>query len=329
MYHAMVAREVDGKITLAPEKIDAAELGTGGVLIRVQYSSVNYKDGLAITPGGGAVSSYPLVPGIDLAGEVVESDDERFRPGDPVLAHGYGIGISQHGGFAEHARVPADWVVPLRYLTPRQAVGIGTAGFTAALSVRALQAGGVEPTSGPILVTGASGGVGSISVDILVRLGYDVVASTGKPEAADLLARLGAEVVGRVPEDATELKRPLGREQWAGAIDCVGGQTLAWVLSTVQHGGVVAASGLTGGPGLPTTVLPFILRGVTLVGIDSVQVDIATRRRLWHDLETDLGPEYLDDLVREVAVRDVQGTIGTVLRGEATGRTVVRVADGF
>ncbi|KAA1416940.1 acryloyl-CoA reductase [Nocardioides humilatus] len=330
MYNAMVARDNNGAITLNHEKLDESSFPGEGVVIRVHYSGVNFKDALAVTPKGGAVSSYPLVPGIDLAGEVVSSSDPVFRPGDLVLAHGYGIGISQDGGYAELAHVPAGWVVPLDGLTPKEAVAIGTAGYTAAMSVAALQDHGVSPDKGRVLVTGASGGVGSVSVDLLSSLGYDVVASSGKAEAADLLATLGAaSVIGRLPEDPSALARPLGKEQWAGAVDCVGGDTLAYVLSTTQYGGAVAVSGLTGGPNLPTTVLPFILRGVALLGMDSVQADIATRRALWQRLSTDLRPRHLDDLISEVDVREVGTALRSILRGQLTGRTVVRVADGF
>ncbi len=330
MYNALVAREQDGAISLAQEKLDDSSFPEDGVVVRVHYSGVNFKDALAITPKGGAVSSYPVVPGVDLAGEVVSSSDPSIRVGDLVLAHGYGIGISQDGGYAELAHVPAEWVVPLDGLTPRDAVALGTAGYTAAMSVRALQARGVTPGRGPVLVTGASGGVGSVSVDLLSALGFDVVASTGKTDAVEFLSALGARsVIGRLPEDSAALARPLGREQWAGAVDCVGGDTLVYVLSTLQYGGTVAASGLTGGPALSTPVLPFILRGVTLVGMDSVQNDIDSRRDLWRRLATDLRPPHLDDLVTEIDVRDVGQALQGILRGRLKGRTVVRVADGF
>lgn len=330
MYNAWVARENDGAITLDHEKLDESSFPDEGVVIRVHYSGVNYKDALAITPKGGAVTAYPRVPGIDLAGEVVSSSDPTIRPGDLVLAHGYGIGISQDGGYSELAHVPAEWVVPLDGLTPRDAVALGTAGYTAAMSVRALQAHGVTPGRGPVLVTGASGGVGSVSVDLLASLGFDVVASTGKPEAVALLTKLGARsVIGRLPEDSAAYARPLGKEQWAGAVDCVGGDTLAYVLSSLQYGGTVAASGLTGGPGLSTTVLPFILRRVELVGIDSVQTDIDTRRDLWRQLASRLRPPHLDDLVTEIDVADVESALRAIMRGGLRGRTVVRVVDAF
>lgn len=330
MFNALVARESDGSITLNAEKLDEADLGPGDVTIRVEYSGLNFKDALAVTPRGGAVSSYPLVPGIDVAGEVVASVSADFKPGDKVLAHGYGIGISQHGGYAELARVPAAWVVPLTSMTTREAAAIGTAGFTSALSVEALEAHGVRPDTGPVLVTGATGGVGTISVDLLAGRGYDVVASTGKADVETLLKELGAtSVIGRLPEDPGAPARPLGKETWAAAVDCVGGATLAHVLSTLSYGGAVASSGVTGGPNLPTTVLPFILRGVALLGIDSVQVPIEHRRALWSRLESDLSPRHLDRVTHEIAVRDVADVLGQILRGKHLGRAVVRVADGF
>lgn len=326
----MVATEKDGAIVLNSETVDENFLPPGDVTIKVEYSSVNFKDALAMTPRGGAVREYPLVPGIDLAGEVVATGSPQFQVGDRVLAHGYGIGISQHGGYAEFARVPADWVVRLDDLSTREAATIGTAGFTAALSVEALINRGITPADGPILVTGATGGVGSVSVDLLAAAGYEVVASSGKPEAADLLKSLGAaSVIGRLPEDPDAPIKPMGRETWAGAVDCVGGKTLASVLSTVKYGGAVAASGLTGGPNLPTTVLPFILRGVALLGMDSVQVDIDKRRALWRRLGTDLRPSHLNALAHEVPVRDVVSVIDQIRAGRYTGRAVVRVAGGF
>lgn len=329
-FSAMVAREKDDAIVLAPESVDDSFLPPGDVTIKVEYSSVNFKDALAVTPRGGAVREYPLVPGIDLVGEVVASNSPEFQAGDRVLAHGYGIGISQHGAYAEYARVPAGWVVPLGGLSARDAATIGTAGFTAALSVEALINRGITPADGPILVTGATGGVGSVSVDLLAAAGFEVVASSGKPEAAELLKTLGASsVIGRLPEDPEAPIKPMGRETCSGAVDCVGGRTLASVLSNVKYCGAVAASGLTGGPNLPTTVLPFILRGVALLGMDSVQLGIEKRRALWHRLGTDLRPAHLQLLAHEIPVRDVVSVIDQVRAGRYTGRAVVRVTGGF
>lgn len=329
-YTALLARQDGDQITTAIETLDATELPPGDVTIRVAYSSVNYKDALALTPRGGVVRQYPIVPGIDLTGEVVESQSPEFAVGDQILAHGYDIGTGHHGGYGEYIRLPAEHVVALGALTPREGAAIGTAGFTAALSVEALITHGITPQDGPIVVTGATGGVGSISVDILAAAGYEVVASTGKAEAADHLKALGAaDVIGRLPEDPDAKPRPLGKTRWAGAVDCVGGATLADVISTLKYGGAVAASGLTGGPGLTTTVMPFILRGVSLLGIDSVQLPIGPRRALWERLGGDLKPRHLDEVTHEVDVKDVVAVIDQVRAGKYSGRAVVRVAGGF
>ena len=325
-FRALVARQDGETITAAIETLDASELQPGDVTIRVAYSSVNYKDALALTPRGGVVREYPLVPGIDLTGEVVESTSAEFPVGAKVLAHGYDIGTARHGGYAEYVRLPADQVVALGALTPREGAAIGTAGFTAAMSVQALLRHGIEPGDGPIVVTGATGGVGSVSIDLLAAAGYEVVASTGKPEAAEHLKKLGAsEVIGRLPADPDAKPRPLAKTRWAGAIDCVGGATLADVLSTLNYGGAVAASGLTGGAALNTTVMPFILRGVSLLGIDSVLMPIGPRRALWKQIGGVLRPPHLDDITHEVDLADVVGVIDEVRAGRYSGRAVVRI----
>ena len=322
-FRALVARQDGETITAAIETLDASELQPGDVTIRVAYSSVNYKDALALTPRGGVVREYPLVPGIDLTGEVIESTSAEFAVGDQVLAHGYDIGTGRHGGYAEYVRLPADQVVALGALTPREGAAIGTAGFTAAMSVQALLRHGIEPGDGPIVVTGATGGVGSVSIDLLAAAGYEVVASTGKPEAAEHLKKLGAsEVIGRLPADPDAKPRPLAKTRWAGAID---GATLADVLSTLNYGGAVAASGLTGGAALNTTVMPFILRGVSLLGIDSVLMPIGPRRALWKQIGGVLRPPHLDDITHEVDLADVVGVIDEVRAGRYSGRAVVRI----
>lgn len=329
-FQALVARQTDDGITTAVETLQASELPPGDVTVRVEYSSVNYKDALAVTPKGGVVREYPLVPGIDLAGEVVESSSSEFAVGDKVIAHGYDIGTGKHGGYAQFARLPADQVVAAGALTTHDAMAIGTAGFTAALSVKALVDWGVQPGDGPIVVTGATGGVGSLSIDLLAAAGYLVVASTGKPQAAEDLRALGAaDVIGRLPEDPDAKPRPLARSRWAAAVDCVGGATLADVLSTLNYGAPVAASGLTGGAALPTTVMPFILRGNTLIGIDSVLLSIEKRRKLWAELGDSLRPQHLSQVVHDVDVKDVVSVIDEVRAGRYSGRAVVRVADGF
>jgi acrylyl-CoA reductase (NADPH) len=329
-FRALVARRDGDRVTASVETLGTSDLPPGDVTIRVLYSSVNYKDALALSPDGGVVRNYPVVPGIDLTGEVVESQSADFAVGDSVLAHGYQIGTGHHGGYAEYARLPADQVVRLGALSPRDGAAVGTAGFTAAMSVQALIDWGIAPDAGPIVVTGATGGVGSVSVDLLAASGYEVVASTGKADAADRLKALGAaDVIGRLPADPDAKPRPLAKARWAGGVDCVGGATLADVLSAVDYGGAVAASGLTGGPALHTTVMPFILRGVALLGMDSVLMPIGPRRDLWARLGDSLRPRHLDDVTSEVDVKDVVGVLDRVRAGQFSGRAVVRVAGGF
>ncbi|GAA3966629.1 acryloyl-CoA reductase [Gordonia caeni] len=328
--NALVAQQGDsGDIELAHQRVDESFLPDGAVEIDVAYSSVNYKDALAVTPKGGVARDYPLIPGIDIAGTVRASTSADFSVGDAVVAHGRDIGTARHGGYAEVARVPADLVVRLDGLTTAEAAAIGTAGYTAAMSVERLISYGITPDDGPVLVTGASGGVGSVSVDLLAGAGYEVVASTGTDSAHELLRALGAaQVIGRVPPEGEKV-RALGKAQWAAAVDCVGGTTLAYIASTLRYEGVVAASGLAGGADLPTTVHPFILRGVTLAGIDSVQQTIDRRRALWARLGDDLKPRHLDAVTTEVDVAALPGTLRTILSGAVTGRTRVRVAGGF
>ncbi|MDI3315460.1 MAG: oxidoreductase [Mycobacterium sp.] len=329
-FQALMARQEDDRITTAVETLTPADLPPGEVTVRVLYSSVNFKDALALTPGGGVVRNYPVVPGIDLTGEVVESQSPDFAVGDTVLAHGYDIGTARHGGYAEYARLPADQVVPLGALSAHDGAAIGTAGFTAAMSVQALIDWGVTPGAGPVVVTGASGGVGSISVDLLAAAGYQVVASTGKPGFAERLKQLGAtEVIGRLPADPTAKPRPLAKARWAGAVDCVGGATLADVLSSVNYRGAVACSGLTGGAALHTTVMPFILRGIALLGMDSVNMPIGPRRDLWQRLGDSLRPRHLAAITTDVDLKDVVSVVDQVRAGAFSGRAVVRVAGGL
>lgn len=328
--NAMVAHEdAEGGIELRHEVIDESLLPDGEVEIRVEYSSVNYKDALAVTPKGGVARAYPLIPGIDVAGTVTASTSSAFSVGDTVMAHGQDIGTGRHGGYAQLARYPAEFVVGLSSLTTAEAAAIGTAGFTAAMSVNAIRGHGLTPSDGPVLVTGATGGVGSISVDLLAGLGYEVVASTGKADAHDLLRDLGAaEVIDRVPGPEDKV-RPLGKSQWAAVVDCVGGKTLAYALSTMKYAGVAAISGLAGSAELPATVLPFILRGVTLAGIDSVLLPIAKRRQLWAEIDAGWRPRHLERITRDVPVREVADVLGSIIAGGVTGRTRVVVRDGF
>ncbi|RDI48245.1 putative YhdH/YhfP family quinone oxidoreductase [Nocardia mexicana] len=329
-FWAMVAHETDSGVVLAREEVGDDFLGAGTVTIKVHFSSANFKDGLAITPGGGVVRNYPIIPGIDISGEVVSSEEPGFAPGDLVIAHGYDIGVAHNGGFAEYARVPAEWVVKLDGLTTREAAALGTAGFTAAMSVQALLERGVTPDSGPVLVTGATGGVGTVAVDILAGLGFEVVASTGKTDAGERLSALGAKsVIGRLPEDPEAKIRPLGKAQWAGAVDSVGGKSLAYVLSSIQYGGAAAVSGLTGGTALPTTVMPFILRGVSLLGIDSAHFAIGKRRELWARLGKDLKPQHLSDYENYAPITEAEQVLSAISAGQHSGRTVLGVAGEF
>lgn len=303
-------------------------LGDAGVLVEVEYSGVNYKDGLAGSEKGRVARIDPLIPGVDLAGRVVESSSPEVRVGDEVIVHGYDLGVAHHGGYSTHARVDAGWIVPMpKGLDGRTAMLVGTAGYTAALSVIALERAGLVPGAGPVLVTGATGGVGSMAIGMLAAQGHHVVASSGKPDAADWLRALGAAEVLDRSETSAESDRPLEKERWAGAVDCVGGATLAYVLRTMRYGCSVAASGLTGGNGLPTTVLPFILRGVNLLGIDSVQTPIGLRRQVWDRIAGDLRPRWLDDTslmgAEVVGLDDVGAQMDRVLAGGMRGRVLV------
>ena len=313
---AFVAEKTDDGVTRGLREDFELE-GDGDVIVDVAYSSVNYKDGLATIAKGQVARISPLVPGIDLAGTA---------DGSPVLAHGYELGVARHGGYAEQARVPAEWHVPLPDgLSARQAMAIGTAGYPAARCVMALEAAGLSVDDGPVLVTGASGGVGSTAVDILAARGYEVVASSARDP--EWLKQLGAsEVISR--EDAAgDAGRPLEKTRWAGAVDCVGGAVLAGVVRGLKYGGAVAACGNTGGIKLEATVLPFILRGVSLLGVDSVQTPIEARRETWARLATDLRPPHLDDAItREIGLDELDEALSAVLRGELQGRTVVKVA---
>jgi acrylyl-CoA reductase (NADPH) len=328
--NALIAhQDAEGSISLVPEVVDDSFLPEGDVQIAVEYSSINYKDALAINPKGGVARAYPLIPGIDVAGTVTASSAREFAVGDQVIAHGYDIGTGRHGGYADTARYPADYLVKLDGLTTAEAAAIGTAGFTAAMSVNAIRAHGVRPQDGPVLVTGATGGVGSVSVDLLAGLGYEVIASTGKADAHDFLMKLGAyEVIGRLPGEGEKV-RSLGKSRWAAVVDSVGGDTLAYALSTLNYGAIAAISGLARSADLPTTVMPFILRGVTLAGIDSVLLRIEPRRELWRQLASDLKPRHLDDITRDVSIREAPQTLHTIIDGGVTGRTRVVVKDGF
>jgi acrylyl-CoA reductase (NADPH) len=299
------------------------ELSDGDVVIEAAYSSVNYKDALAATGGGKIIRRFPLIPGIDVSGTVESSRDSRFRPGDQVLVTGYDLGVSHDGGYARYVRVPAGWVVPIpKGLTPFEVMALGTAGFTAAMSIVDLERNGVTPASGPVLVTGATGGVGSVAVQCLSARGYDVTALTGKDAEHDYLRSIGArEVLPRSTVQASA--RPLDKATWAAAVDPVGGETLAWLLRNMAYRGAVAVSGLTGGTEVRTTVIPFILRGVKLLGIDSVMCPMFERLGIWDRLATDLKPAHLSESARSIGLGDLPAAFETLKKGEARGRLVV------
>lgn len=322
---AIVATEVDGKVSGQLQELAVGDLGTEGVLVEVAYSTVNYKDGLAVTGKGRICRRTPLVCGIDLAGTVLESSDPRWSVGDRVLVNGYGLSEDQPGGYAQKQRVKSEFLVPVpAAFTLKDAMTIGTAGYTAMLSVHAIQDHGVRPADGPVLVTGAAGGVGSIAIMLLAALGYEVAAVTGRPETEAYLKGLGASAVIAREELAREAK-PLEKERWAGAVDSVGATTLATALAQTRQEGLVAACGLAGGVGLPSSVMPFILRGVTLRGIDSVQCAMPRRIRAWHDLARLLKPEVLAQTASTAPLADVPALAAAILRGEIRGRVVIDV----
>ena len=329
-FRALVAEREGDDIRRALRELGVDDLPAGEVTVRVDWSSVNYKDALAVSPKGRVARDYPLVPGIDLAGEVISSDDGEVRPGERVIVHGHDLGVAHHGGFAEVARVPASWVVPLPDgLTTREAMALGTAGFTAALSIVRLEEHGLTADAGPVLVLGATGGVGSTAVAILAGRGYEVHAATGKADEADFLRALGAREVLSREDTSAEPERPLEKQRWAAVVDPVGGAALAYALRTTRYGGAVAASGLTGGTDLHTTVFPFILRAVSVLGVDSVQTPMDVRRAVWERLAGDLRPPGLEDqIAREIGLDDVDPLLDEVLAGRARGRTVVRIGGG-
>lgn len=328
MFKALVMTQgEDGLASAAIQELDESQLPAGDVTVAVEYSTVNYKDGLCLSPkGGGLVRTYPHVPGIDFAGTVESSDDDRYKPGDKVVLTGWRVGEVHWGGYGQKARVKADWLVPLpEGLSPQQAMAVGTAGFTSMLSVMALEDHGVSPEKGPVLVTGAAGGVGSVAAAILANLGYEVAGVTGRPETADYLKSLGvSQIVGREELNET-VKRPLETETWAGCVDAVGGAMLARVLGQMKYGGSVAAVGLAGGAGLPATVIPFLLRGVNLLGIDSVMRPYEDRVRAWQRIAKDLPMDKLEAMVRPATLSDLPELGADILKGQVQGRVVVDV----
>ncbi len=327
MFNAIVLTQGEDKaVTASLTQLDDADLPKRGVTVDVEYSTINYKDGLAIMGRPGVVRAYPIVPGIDLAGTVASSESSLYSAGDKVILNGWEVGESHWGGLAQRARLDAEWLVPLpSAFTTQQAMAIGTAGYTAMLSVLALEEHGVEPEAGPVIVTGASGGVGSTAVAILAGLGYDVVASTGRPDEATYLTDLGAgEIIDRA-ELGEPNKRPLQTTRWAGAIDAVGSHTLANIIAQMNPGGCVAACGLAQGFDLPSTVMPFILRGVTLAGINSVYEPFERRKLAWDRLATDLDPTKLASMTKTVGLTGAIETADQILAGRVRGRVVVDV----
>jgi len=307
-------------------ELEEAQLDAGEVTIKVAYSSVNFKDALAATGAGRIIRRYPCVGGIDLSGTVAASSDARFSIGDAVIATSFDIGVAHHGGYAEYARVPAQWVVPLPTgLSLYEAMALGTAGFTAALGIVRMEENGLQPSKGPLIVTGASGGVGSLAVDMLARRGYQVTALTGKESEVDYLKGLGAAaVMFRSALDLSRI-RPLDKTLWAGAVDNLGGEVLAWIVSTMKQGGTIASIGLAASPSLNTTVMPFILRGACLLGIDSGYIGEPYRSGVWQRLASDLRPQHLQSMTRCIAFDELPKVFDDFLKGRAHGRVVVNV----
>jgi acrylyl-CoA reductase (NADPH) len=322
----VIEKDAAGATHAAVKDLTLADLPRSEVLVAVEYSTVNYKDGLCMDAGGGMVRSYPHVPGIDFAGTVEVSEDPRYKPGDKVVLTGWRVGESHWGGYAQKARVKADWLVPLpQGLTTRAAMAVGTAGLTAMLAVMALETHGLKPGQGPVLVTGAAGGVGSVAVTILAHLGYEVAAVTGRPETEAYLRALGAAQI--IPRDQINevVKRPLETEIWSGCIDAVGGAMLARVLGQLKYGASIAAVGLAGGSQLPASVIPFLLRGVNLLGIDSVLQPYANRQAAWARIATDLPLDKLDAMVTMATLADLPRLGVEILAGQIKGRCVIDV----
>jgi acrylyl-CoA reductase (NADPH) len=324
-FKAIVIEKADKGQTVSLTEFDEKNLMDGDVTVAVQWSTINYKDGLAITGRAPVVRRFPMIPGIDFAGEVESSSHADWKPGDRVILNGWGLGETHLGAYAEKARVKAGWLVRLpARMTPRDAMAVGTAGYTAMLAVMALERHGLKPDQGPVLVTGAAGGVGSVAVALLSKLGFQVVASTGRTQEADYLKSLGAnEVIDRA--ELTGTPRPLAKERWAGAIDSIGSSTLANALTMTKYGGAIAACGLAGGMDLPTSVAPFILRGVSLLGIDSVQCSPTIRTEAWRRLDSDLDRGKLQAMSSQIGLSEVIETAGTILDGRVRGRIVVKV----
>ena len=323
----LIEKDADGKVSGSLTTLTPAQLDVGELTIRVHYSSINYKDALAATGAGKIIRRFPCVGGIDMAGEVIESADPRFRAGDEVIATSFDLGVAHHGGYAEIARVPSKWAVALpQGLTTFDAMALGTAGFTAALGIVRMEDNGLAPQNGPVVVTGATGGVGGFAIDMLSRLGYRTVALTGKPAEQDYLRGLGAAQVKLTSTIDLQNVRPMEASQWAGAVDNVGGPILHWVLATMKQAGTVASIGNAASFKLETTVFPFILRGVSLLGIDSGYMSFPTRQRVWDRLATDLKPRHVKAITRTIDLDALSDAFSDFVQGRAKGRTVVKIA---
>lgn len=327
MFNALVVnKDEDEKTSAAVEQISVDQLPEGNVTVAVEYSTVNYKDGLCIGSGGGMVRNYPHVPGIDFSGTVEASDDDRYSPGDKVVLTGWRVGEVQWGGYSQKARVNADWLVPLpKSISSKQAMAIGTAGLTAMLAIIALEQHGLQKSNGSILVTGGSGGVGSVAIAILSKLGYEVATVTGRPESADYLKSLGASIIVPREELNEAIKRPLEKQVWSGCVDTVGGEMLARVFGQMFYGSSVAAVGNAGGARLPASVMPFILRGVNLLGIDSVMQPYQNRLKAWERLALDLPMDKLEAMITPATLSDLPRLGSDILKGQVRGRVVVDV----
>jgi putative YhdH/YhfP family quinone oxidoreductase len=325
-FNAFLAEDVGGKTQVSLKQLNTADLPEGDVTLRVAYSTINYKDGLAITGKAKIARRLPMVCGIDLAGTVEASSSSAYKPGDQVLVNGWGLSESHWGGFSQKARVKSDWLVPVpSAFSLKQTMAIGTAGYTAMLAVMGIEHAGVKPSEHEVIVTGAAGGVGSVAIAILAKLGYKVAASTGRPELKDYLASLGATTIVERAALATPSGRPLDSERWAAGVDSVGGETLASVLRQTRTGGAVAACGLAGGANLPTTVMPFILRGVSLIGIDSVMCPKAKRLEAWQRLARDLPMDKLDAMSTVEPMSKLPELAAAILDGKIRGRVVIDV----
>lgn len=324
-FKAIRIDKADKAQTIRLVDFDDSELMDGDVTVRVEWSTINYKDGLAITGKAPVVRRFPMIPGIDCAGMVEDSSHPEWKPGDRVILNGWGVGETHLGAFAQKARLKGDWLVPMPAgMTGREAMAVGTAGFTAMLAIMALERHGIVPQRGPVVVTGAAGGVGSVAIAVLSKLGYHVIASTGRPQEAEYLRHLGAaEVIDRA--ELTAPVKPLAKERWAGGVDSVGSSTLANILSMTKYGGAIAACGLAGGMDLPTSVAPFILRGVSLLGIDSVMCPRDIRRMAWNRIATDLDRAKLQAITSEIGLAEVLDTAPSIVEGRVRGRIVVKI----